>query len=325
MAESIQVRNIQILTDLKLGFSQFSSRTERTLFSVETELRRTLDWIHEEVAEKRRIVSYQRAEVEHALEALRSCRASGDEDYEPDCSAEEETLEEAQRELANAENNLEITQRIQRQIEIAVEEHRKQVYRVKRLILFKAIEAQNILTQKVIDLEKYLSVVTPSSASSGDLVSKTTETNIATTSADPSNNTISVIPSENMFAKWAEAPVQSVEVSMLPEIDDIHGPEDFQKVSVKEMEAGFEKLKEIMPMVELGAGTSSEFWRQKDQELGFVYENGYQKIYEVFYGSGAIKVAKYNNNYDIISGRHRIWLARKLGINTLPIKILDYT
>ena len=89
------------------------------------------------------------------------------------------------------------------------------------------------------------------------------------------------------------------------------------------MMAGLSRLQEMQPLIEEGTGANSDYWRAIDTERGLDYADGYQRVHEAFYGNDAIKVTVDGTNYDIINGRHRIWLAQKMGIDYLPMQVTE--
>ena len=124
-------------------------------------------------------------------------------------------------------------------------------------------------------------------------------------------------------SEWVDAGVQEVPVADLPEPDDIRDENDFRKVSEGEMRAGLERLQEMRPAIESGEGSNSDYWARFDEQRGLDYEHGYRRIYDAFYGHDAIRLARDGDRYDIINGRHRIWLAQRMGIGTLPARVIE--
>ena len=104
---------------------------------------------------------------------------------------------------------------------------------------------------------------------------------------------------------------------------DISNTLDFQKIPMDEMKAGMKKLQEMLPTIESGVGASGDYWAERDRELGLDYPNGYLRIYEAFYGHDAIRVEKSGSNYEIVNGRHRVWLAKQMGIGKLPVSVVE--
>lgn len=129
--------------------------------------------------------------------------------------------------------------------------------------------------------------------------------------------------------------IRLVDVSRLPETPEIQGPQDFKGNTPAERQAHYESLKremlmheEMRPYIEQEYGP--EMWDAWDQqaELGHAsshgYERGYVDVYKAYCDkSNAIAVGgEVNGQYtEILNGRHRVFLARELGIRKLPVYI----
>lgn len=128
---------------------------------------------------------------------------------------------------------------------------------------------------------------------------------------------------DNPNAQWQERGVIDVPVRDLPHIDDIQGPQDFKKVSEADMVDGLRKLSLMKWDIDQGTGRSSDYWRAFDEQEGLDHANGYQRVYDAFYGDDPIKLNKIGDQYEVINGRHRIWLAQQLGYHTLPARVSE--
>lgn len=128
--------------------------------------------------------------------------------------------------------------------------------------------------------------------------------------------------------EWRDIGIVNVAVSDLPDPEGIEGSRDFQKLSMEEMELGLNRLQEIQTTIDRGEGHNSEHWAEVDRQKGIDFENGYQNIYEVFYSDQSkiknIRVNKLGETYQIENGRHRIWLAKRMGFKTLPMRVRLY-
>ncbi len=122
---------------------------------------------------------------------------------------------------------------------------------------------------------------------------------------------------------WVDRGVIDVPVRDLPKPDDITGPGDFKKESMLEMREGFDKLAQMKPAIDQDIGRNGDYWRSMDQNQNLDYREGYQKIYESFYGDTSVRVDKVGDTYDVINGRHRIWLAHEMGLNTIPARVIE--
>jgi hypothetical protein len=123
--------------------------------------------------------------------------------------------------------------------------------------------------------------------------------------------------------RWVDRGIQDVPVSALPDPDWVNSRSDFQKIPASEMEAGMKRLQAIQQMEARGLPSNSDAWRAVDQKLGLDYQHGYQSVYEAFYGDTAIRLEKDGDRYNIINGGHRIWLAKRNGISSLPARVIE--
>lgn len=74
--------------------------------------------------------------------------------------------------------------------------------------------------------------------------------------------------------------------------------------------------------IDAGVGKNSDYWSMHDYKKGLDYPNGYLRVYEAFYGNDAIRLENFNNQWNIINGRHRIWMAKQMGIKIVPANVL---
>jgi exonuclease VII small subunit len=133
---------------------------------------------------------------------------------------------------------------------------------------------------------------------------------------------VRLAPPTGQVGTWVDEGVRFVSVADLPEPAGVSGGADFRKISEPEMRAGIEKLQEMRPVIESGPGASSDYWADYDRRRGLEYVGGYQRVYEAFYGDDCIKVNDDGGSYDIDNGRHRIWLAKRMGVGQLPMRII---
>jgi len=121
--------------------------------------------------------------------------------------------------------------------------------------------------------------------------------------------------------EWTDMGIINVPLSEIREPDEIDSS-SFRKVSETDMRRGLLLLQDILPEVEKGPGANRDYWAMKDSQMGLDYEHGYQRIYEAFYGTDGIRVEQVGESYSVTNGRHRIHLAKQLGISTLPMKVI---
>jgi len=105
-------------------------------------------------------------------------------------------------------------------------------------------------------------------------------------------------------------------------VEHVTGPDDFHKVSDNEMAHGFRKLENVVrPAVEDGAGSEHSY--RLDQEAGYDYVNGYQRVYDAFYGHDSIRLEKDEDGYRVINGAHRVYVAKQLGIEAVRARATE--
>lgn len=122
--------------------------------------------------------------------------------------------------------------------------------------------------------------------------------------------------------EWIKQGIVDVPVDVLPVPDGISGADDFRKISMEQMTDGLKKLQEMRYSIDAGIGKNAEYWSMRDHNSGLDYQNGYRRVYDAFYGHDAIRLEYFNAQWNIINGRHRIWLAKQLGIKSLPASVL---
>ncbi len=119
---------------------------------------------------------------------------------------------------------------------------------------------------------------------------------------------------------WIDEGIQDVAVDTLPRPEGIYSDADFRKVSREDMEEGLTKFQEMKPVIDTGEGANSDYWAEVDASNGVSYSDGYRRVYDAFYGSDAIRIVDNQGQIDIVNGRHRILLAKEMGIENLPAR-----
>lgn len=115
--------------------------------------------------------------------------------------------------------------------------------------------------------------------------------------------------------------IQDVPVSQLPWPEGVNGPQDFEKISHQDAVHVTNELQKMKPLIEEGYG--AEDFGQLDKANGVDYLTGQQRIFELFYGSDPIRVYKYGEQYSIDKGRHRVYVAKELGLETIPAQVRE--
>jgi len=101
----------------------------------------------------------------------------------------------------------------------------------------------------------------------------------------------------------------------------VHGPADFQKgYSPADIEWAHEAfISVIMPG---GAkGLTLDDFRARDQREGRTGTRSYADTYSGFFGNDAIKLDPKGQMFDAGNGHHRLWVARQMGLDSVPAKV----
>jgi hypothetical protein len=121
---------------------------------------------------------------------------------------------------------------------------------------------------------------------------------------------------------WVDRGMQDTPVDDLPWPEDVNGPEDFNHhITYDDAISATRQLEEIQPSVNRGY-TSDDFARL-DSEQGLDYSRGQQRIYDLYYGSDPIRLDRDGEDYDIVSGRHRVYAAKVCGLTTVPAHVTE--
>lgn len=122
--------------------------------------------------------------------------------------------------------------------------------------------------------------------------------------------------------EWKDQGMQDVPVSDLPDPDDIAGPEDFNHhITYEDAIRAAKEYQQMQPLIQQGY-TGDDF-SAEDAVNRLDYEHGRRRIYDLYYGNDPIRVDKDGDHYDIISGRHRVFAAKEVGLETVPARVVE--
>jgi hypothetical protein len=112
---------------------------------------------------------------------------------------------------------------------------------------------------------------------------------------------------------WVDVSVRDIDLSDTW----VHGKDDFHKVSYDEVVDGFRLLNQaVRPAVDRGA--DGDYFSKLDEQAGRPYQQGYRRVYDAFYGQSAIRLEFVDGVYRVINGFHRLYVAKQLGLSTVP-------
>jgi len=315
-SQGLEIQDIQALSDLKAAIGMFSEGTQNTLKMANIEINRTFEWLQERTNYWQHEIERAQYNLSRAQSDLVRCQNSGyyDDDghyHQPYCGCEERAVEQARIYLLHCNEALQIVYTWHRRIEQAAEDHMKAANQLSRIADWHGENAQINLDQTA---TKYEAVQSISSHLDGS-------TGLAASIAGIIAETLSAHGS--IKEEWADRGIQMINIGDLPKTEGVEGEGDFKKVSMDNVRFGLQRLQEMRYFIDNGTGNNSDYWAKLDQERGFEYFNGYQRIYDAFYGGSAIRIEKLGNDFTIINGQHRVWMARQMGIDQLPVHLVE--
>ena len=122
--------------------------------------------------------------------------------------------------------------------------------------------------------------------------------------------------------EWKDQGMQNVPVKDLPNPEGVTRSEDFDHhISYEDAIQATKQYQEMQP--EIARGTTGEDFSARDQANGLDYEHGQRRVYDLFHGSDPIRLDKNGDHYDIVSGRHRIFAAKEVGLEKVPAHVIE--
>lgn len=126
---------------------------------------------------------------------------------------------------------------------------------------------------------------------------------------------------ESTKSEWVDRGIIDVPVKDLPAPDDVDSPDDFSKISWDDAITASEQLPGIQ--ADVNAGKTAEDFSKEDEINGQSWQTGKRRIYDLYYGNDPVVLDKDGDQYTIDSGRHRIFAAKKLDLETIPARVKE--
>ena len=131
-----------------------------------------------------------------------------------------------------------------------------------------------------------------------------------------------VAPVENEgTSDWVDRGIQDVPVADLPQPEGVTADNFDHHITHEDTLNATKQYQEMRPLID--KGYVGDDFAARDRANGLDYEHGQQRIYDLFHGNNPVHVAKDGNQYDIIDGRHRIFVAKELGLETIPARVKE--
>ena len=151
MSDSLEIHDIQTLSDLHAALGRFSTDVQQGLRVAEGSIRETLEWLEGRIRHWQREVERAHQMVQQAQADLSRCQASGyvDRDghyHQPDCSRQRAALQAAQEHLRLCQENLQTAQTWRSKVNGAVDAYHREARRLEQTARHHTERAQAELT-----------------------------------------------------------------------------------------------------------------------------------------------------------------------------------
>jgi hypothetical protein len=152
------IRDIQVLGDLKAAFGRFGEELQHILPA----LQKQFEEIQEQLDDRQKHWRQQLDEAKEALyntrQSLNECESQGEDEEgnSPDCSFEQDEVTDAEKALAENEDNLETVKQWRHRIESQIADFQNDIHRLSNLASSRTGSAQAFLANKIEILNNYI-------------------------------------------------------------------------------------------------------------------------------------------------------------------------
>ena len=158
MSNSADIRDIQVLGDLKAAFGRFGEELQQILPALQKQFEEIQEQLDDRQKHWQRQADTAQEEVYEARRSLSECESQSDDEdgNSPDCSVEEEQVADAERALAENEVNLETVKQWRHRVEGLIVDFQNDIYRLSNLAFSRSESAQAFLANKIEILNHYI-------------------------------------------------------------------------------------------------------------------------------------------------------------------------
>ncbi len=294
--DAANLGSLEGLQDLDQAFGRFQVAAKACLEAAGNRLGAQLRQLHE-----RR---------EEAQRQVRACQRAVRE-------SDEETHDDAVRSLLEAEERLREVHRWCRSAEESAQSYRAAARRFEKLIEADLPRTQLRLRATRDEAAAYLSVQLD-----GDVAITTGAR--ASASGAPAPAVVEPVAADPLVKFPLPPGFRWVSVDHITRRDDLREDEGFPKTSENEMRRGFGTLRrQVLPFLARKPGADAEVFRELDGFTDAGAPKQRQKVFEAFFGDGAIVLdgPLSDGTFSVTNGRHRIKVARDMGWSAVPARV----
>jgi hypothetical protein len=164
MSSQAVVQSIEALKDFRVALALYGEDTLAALGAVDAEVRRTVQWLHQDrPAYWQQQIKNRREQVAAAKAEVFRRKLAKTADHSPAMSEQMENLRRAEASLQDAERRIALVRKWQPLLQHAVLDYQASTRRIKDLAAGDVPRAVNLLGRIIDSLEAYIRVALPSS------------------------------------------------------------------------------------------------------------------------------------------------------------------
>ena len=277
--------DVEALGNQALALGEFGRAGAEAVAQAERGAHEVVDRVNVELARRR--VSLARCE-----DALRGCLQA----EKGSCEGEARAVALAQRQLETALTALRMAERARSRFQAPKARYVREASRLEG-------EGKRRLSAMSGDLERYLQAA---SAGAG----------VTSANLDKAGSNDGGTGSQGMPDGWEDVPLAAVDDSD----SGVTGAESFGKgYSPEDLTWAFGALHEVV-LPAMARGKGLDYFRERDHAEGRIGSRSYADTYHGFFGKGsAIKLdRRADGRYGVGNGYHRIWVAKRMGLSSVP-------
>jgi hypothetical protein len=163
LSNQANIRDIQILGDLKSAFARFGEEVYQILPALQKQFEEIQEQMEKRHRHWQRQTEIARQDVYQTRRALSECQCQPDDEdgNSPNCSFEEDQVRDAEQALAESEGNLETVKQWRHRVEVLIVDFQNDIHRLTNLASSRTTSAQAFLSKKLAILEHYLMYLPP--------------------------------------------------------------------------------------------------------------------------------------------------------------------
>ena len=265
-------------------------------------------FLEEVISIRRRAVHQAQSALHEAEDRRRDLERSDSREYHL------VDVEEPNRSLRHAEESLERALLVRQRVEINLQECRQAILANEQATLNVTHSAQALLRDKRKEAQAYLSGMAQMAHSSGP------RSNLGAERASGTATAVVQTPQlQGTALPGLPADFLMVKLSAIDDSDSkIVGAQDFGKgYSPDDLKWAHDAFIDVV-LPTLSQGGTIDDLRARDMAEQRMGVRSYADTYYGFLGDSAIKV---NHNGTVANGYHRVWVARQMGLDSVPVKI----